>query len=89
MTRSNQRNRINENLARALQLPRDMNTTLKGTRPANHKGAWTCGFCRATNVTRLCGCAASRAEAGERTYPVVNIDDIELDLTFRGETVYF
>ena len=38
----------------------------KGSRPANNKGAWNCGFCRATNVTTLCGCAASRKEAGRK-----------------------
>ena len=57
-----------------------MTNTLKGSRPANGRKAWNCGFCHSTNVTTLCGCAASKAEAGRTEIPEISVDDIELDL---------
>ena len=49
-----------------------------GSRPANAKGAWNCDFCHATNVSSLCGCAASKKAAGREPAPEVDLDSITL-----------
>lgn len=42
-------------------------------------GAWSCKHCKAINVSRqqICGCAASRKEAG-RVFCTLTVDDIQL-----------
>ena len=48
-----------------------------GNRPLNHKAAWNCDHCHATNFTNFCGCGDSRKDRGDKNQ-TVDINSIEL-----------